>query len=160
MSHLQDLMSPDCVIARLEAKETEEAIAEMVGRLIDLGQLSREDKEFVTQAVMEREEQIGTGVGSGVAIPHARISGLSEPLAVFARSEEGVDFVCPDCAPAKLICLLLVPEETANLHLQTLAELAKVFRQSARREMILNAVSPEEVIHAITAETALKMQLN
>jgi len=154
MTNLQKLVSPECVIPQLQASETEEVIQEMVDHLISLGRIAPEDREFLTDAVMEREQQIGTGVGSGVAIPHARIKGLTNVLAVIGRSVDGVEFQSPDFSPAKCICLLLVPEDQASAHLQTLAELAKVFGQSDLREQFLNADSAEEVCRLVTTGAA------
>jgi PTS system nitrogen regulatory IIA component len=65
-------------------------------------------------------------------------------LAVFGRSVEGVDFESPDNAPSHLVCLLLVPEENNSQHLQTLAELAKLFSQSELRDRLEQAQSAEE----------------
>ncbi len=151
MPILENLVSPECVIPQLQAIETEAVISEMIGHLIDLNRIAPEDREYLTQLVMERETQIGTGVGSGVAIPHARIQGLPEVMAVFGRSVEGIDFQSPDNSPAHCICLLLVPEEQASQHLQTLSELAKVFSQCARREQLLSADTAEEVVQILTA---------
>ena len=94
---------------------------------------------------MERESQSGTGLGSGIAIPHARVPGLKEEVAVFGRSEEGVDFESPDQGLAHHVCLLLVPEEGAPNHLQILRELAKVFSQPELRKEILAAQTTEEI---------------
>jgi len=72
-------------------------------------------------------------------------------MAVFGRSNEGIDFQSPDDSPAKYICLLLVPEEQASQHLQTLANLAKAFGQPQRREALLTAVTAEELADILTA---------
>jgi len=117
----------------------------MIGHLCKIGKLPSGDCYCVGNAVLERESHIGTGLGSGVAIPHARVKELKETLVVFARSREGVDFDCPDNAPSHLIFLMLVPEDQAAKHLQLLSELAKVFKQSDRREQLEEAKTVEEI---------------
>ncbi len=151
MTNLENLVSPECVIPQLQASETEEVIGEMIEHLVEIGRIEPSDRDFLINAVMEREREIGTGVGSGVAIPHARIDGLPEVLAVFGRSQDGVEFQSPDDAPAKYICLLLVPEDQAAKHLLTLANLAKAFGQSQRRDALLSAVTAEELAQILTA---------
>jgi mannitol/fructose-specific phosphotransferase system IIA component (Ntr-type) len=117
----------------------------MIGHLAKIGRISPEDCERFGEAVIDREIQVGTGLGSGVAIPHARVEGLEEILAVFARSEIGVDFESPDNAPSHAIVLLLAPEEQTAQHLLTLAELAKVFSQCECREKLKAASITSEI---------------
>ncbi|MDA7868016.1 PTS sugar transporter subunit IIA [Akkermansiaceae bacterium] len=100
MSALQKLVTPESVILELTETDHEEVVLEMVGHLCKIGKVSSGDCYCVGNAVLERESHIGTGLGSGVAIPHARVKGLKETLAVFGRSREGVDFDCPDNAPS------------------------------------------------------------
>ncbi|MDF1714804.1 MAG: PTS sugar transporter subunit IIA [Akkermansiaceae bacterium] len=145
MSALQKLVTPESVILELTETDHEEVVLEMVGHLCKIGKVSSGDCYCVGNAVLERESHIGTGLGSGVAIPHARVKGLKETLAVFGRSREGVDFDCPDNAPSHLIFLMLVPEEQGAKHLQLLSELARLFNQSDRRCALEKATTADEV---------------
>ena len=145
MINFRHLVSPECVILQLEKTEHEEVVLEMIGHLAEIGKIASKDCYRYSQAVMERESQSGTGLGSGIAIPHARVPGLKEEVAVFGRSEEGVDFESPDQGLVYHICLLLVPEEGAPNHLQILRELAKVFSQPELRKEILAAQTTEEI---------------
>jgi len=145
MTNLQQLVCPDCVILELAESDREEVVLEMISHLAEIGKMASNDCYLFGNAVLERESHVGTGVGSGVAIPHARVKGLKEPLIVFGRSEEGVDFDCPDNAPCHLICLMLVPEEKGAQHLQILSELSKIFRQSELRAQFENATSADEI---------------
>ena len=75
----------------------------------------------VFAAVSEREELMGTGLGSGLAIPHARLESLTRPLLVFGRSEYGIEWDAPDGLPVHLVFLLLTPVADDGLQLQILA---------------------------------------
>lgn len=145
MTALKQLVTPECVILNLTVSDHREVVLEMVNHLSQIGKVSTGDLYCYGNAVLERESHVGTGLGSGVAIPHARVKGLKETLAVFAKSEEGVDFDSPDNAPSHLILMLLVPEEKGAQHLQILADLAKVFRQSDLRDELLKAETAERV---------------
>ena len=145
MSILQQLVRPDCIILELAESDHEEVVLEMISHLAKIGKITSSDCYLFGNTVMERESHVGTGVGSGVAIPHARVKGLKETLVVFARSKEGVDFECPDNAPCHLICLMLVPEEKGAQNLQLLSEFSKIFGQSELRTQFENATSAEEI---------------
>jgi mannitol/fructose-specific phosphotransferase system IIA component (Ntr-type) len=145
MISLRQLVVPDSVILELNESEHKQVVLEMVGHLCEIGKVSSGDCYAIGNAVLERESQVSTGLGSGVAIPHARVKGLKKALVVFARSREGVDFDCPDNAPCHLIVLLLVPANKPAQHLQILAELARVFDQSDRRRLLEQAETSEEI---------------
>lgn len=143
--NLRQLIPPECVILGLASVKHEDVIGEMIGHLAKIGRISPKDCERFGEAVIDREIQVGSGLGSGVAIPHARVEGLEEILAVFARSEIGVDFESPDNAPSHAIVLLLAPEGQTAQHLLTLAELAKVFSQCECREKLKAASITSEI---------------
>lgn len=145
MTSLSPLVTPDCVILELAETDHEEVVLEMIGHLAKIGKIPSGDCYLFGNAVLERESHVGTGLGSGVAIPHARVKGLKETLAVFGRSKEGVDFDSPDNAPSHLICLMLVPEEKVAQHLQVLSDLSKIFGQSDLRDQFESATSAEEI---------------
>lgn len=145
MTSLQQLVTPDCVILELAETDHEEVVLEMIDHLSKIGKVPSGDCYLFGNAVLERESHVGTGLGSGVAIPHARVKGLKETLAVFGRSRDGVDFDSPDNAPSHLIFLMLVPEEKAAQHLQILSDLSKIFRQSDLRTALEEAVSVEQI---------------
>lgn len=145
MTALKQLVTPELVILELTETDHKQVVLEMIGHLCKIGKLPSGDCYCVGNAVLERESHIGTGLGSGVAIPHARVKELKETLVVFGRSREGVEFDCPDNAPSHLIFLMLVPEDQGAKHLQLLSELAKVFGQSERRKQLEEAETAEEI---------------
>ena len=80
--------------------------------------------------LLTRERLGSTGIGHGIAIPHARIGGIDKPIGALLRLEQGIDFDAQDDQQVDLLCALLVPEEATDEHLKTLSHLAKLFNQS------------------------------
>lgn len=108
----------------------------------------------ITQRLMERERLGSTGLGKGVAIPHARLAGLQVPLAVFIRPESPIPFDAPDGKPVGELFLLLVPEHANQDHLQLLAAAARLFCTQPFRTTLRNASRPEEVRRLLLDEAA------
>jgi len=96
-------------------------------------------------AVREREELVGTGLGHGVAVPHARLPELSRPVLAFGRSVEGVDWDARDGMPVHLVFLLFTPEEEHGLQLQIMAGLAHVMGEEDVRRRVRAATSDVEL---------------
>jgi len=94
------------------------------------------DSRDILDAVLERENLGSTGVGEGVAIPHARIEGLSAPVGAFVRLQEGVDFDAIDGRDCDLIFMLLAPHSSGADHLRALAQVSRTFRNADLRAML------------------------
>jgi len=107
-------------------------------------------RDIVTTA-MERERLGTTGVGSGVALPHARIKGVTSVQAAFARLESPIDFESVDDRPVDLVMLLVAPEDAGGLHLRALAKVARMLRREDVRTRLRNAPS-DEALHIILTE--------
>ena len=99
--------------------------------------------------VRAREDLAGTGIGKGIAIPHARLELLKTPLLTFGRSVTGVDWDAPDGLPAHLVFLLLTPKYEDRLQVQILATLAQKFGAGPERERLLQAKSDTDVWTAL-----------
>lgn len=104
----------------------------------------------VTARLAEREELGSTGLGQGVAIPHARFDGLKEPLAIFVRPRTPIEFDAPDENPVRLCFVLLVPAKATELHLQILAHVAEMLSDSALRAKLDAAKTGDEVYRLIS----------
>ena len=92
--------------------------------------------------LVARERLGSTGLGDGCALPHARVPGLGHALAAFLRLSKAVDFDAPDHEPVDLVFALLVPEESTDEHLDTLAAIARVFADERVRTSIRSAEEP------------------
>lgn len=101
--------------------------------------------DAIEEAVLERERLGSTGVGEGVAIPHARLAGLEAPVGGFMRLAHGVDFDAIDDRPCDLIFMLLAPEGAGADHLRALAQVSRFFRQGSVREALRKARTEDEI---------------
>ncbi|MFH1135185.1 MAG: cation:proton antiporter [Pseudomonadota bacterium] len=125
---VQDYASSKRFLRDLKATSRREAIGELC---LAAARDSGLDQALLEAAVWEREETQGTGLGNGLAIPHARLDGLSEPLLVVGFSEQGLDFDAPDDLPAKVIILILTPGDEPSAQLELIAGLARRFRNKS-----------------------------
>lgn len=125
---------------------------DVVRRLVELGAATGQvrDVDAVVAAALARERQGTTGVGQGIAIPHAKSAEVSAPLVAFARSTEGVEWESMDGEPAHLVFLIAVPEEQAgDEHLRILATLSRALTKAEFRDALLRAGSRTEVLRVL-----------
>lgn len=101
------------------------------------------------ERVLDRERGAGTGVGDGVALPHAEVPGLEKPALAFARVSGGLDFDAPDGEPARIVFLMLLPERRYGDALKLLSSLARLLTQPSVREGLAAARTPEAVLATI-----------
>jgi nitrogen PTS system EIIA component len=151
---LNQLLSIDHIIPEMTSKGHAEVIAELVHHLVTTGLLEAALEDEIYQALMVREEQISTGIGNGVAIPHAFSEKIESVSAVFGRSREGVDFQAIDKKPVHLVVLFIVPKKNYHLHLQTLAAIAKMFTNAQVRENLLAAATNAEMAAILSGKSA------
>lgn len=123
------------------------AVAEVASR--SLGRPA----EAVLSALMDREAQGSTGVGQGVAVPHAQIEGLDGLRAVFVRLETPVEFGAVDGRPVDLLFALFAPPGDGSGHLRALARVSRLLRRADLREQ-LRAARSADAIHAILSQQA------
>jgi nitrogen PTS system EIIA component len=105
----------------------------------------------VLDALSEREQAGSTGIGHGVAVPHARIEGLDRIRGVFLRVEQPVAFESIDDQPADLIFALLAPPEAGTEHLRALARVSRMLRSIDLREHLRQARTPD-ALHALLVQ--------
>ncbi len=120
-------------------KQILDTMANAIGEKVDI------DCRDILDAVIERENLGSTGIGEGVAIPHARIEGLSTPVGAFVRLHEGVDFDAIDGRDCDLIFMLLAPHSSGADHLRALAQVSRTFRSEDMRARLRNAASADDV---------------
>jgi PTS system nitrogen regulatory IIA component len=145
-----DYLKENDVLSRLHASTREGVIDEMVAHLKESGKI--EDPEGLVSILLDREMLGSTGIGHGVAIPHGRLKGLDEILLVFGRSPEGVEFDAHDGAPVNLFFLLVAPEDSAGLHLKTLARISRIVKNPECRQALLGSEDRDTLYHTIEEE--------
>ena len=138
MTDFTKLLHPNAIISPLLADSRQQVIRQMSDCLAERTGLDPRD---ILEAVMERERLGSTGVGDGVAIPHARIPGLDKAVGAFARLETAIDFEAVDDRQCDLIFMLLAPENAGGDHLRALAHVSREFRQSDLRSALRNSES-------------------
>lgn len=106
----------------------------------------------ILDALMEREAVGSTGVGRGVALPHARLRGLDRMRAVFMRLEKPVPFDAVDSQPVDIVFALFAPEGAETQHLRALARVSRLLRQSELREHIRQARTPDAIYAILSRE--------
>jgi mannitol/fructose-specific phosphotransferase system IIA component (Ntr-type) len=151
---LSEIISRHAVKLQLVGQNRDAVLAELVGQIQEIS--SRPDaQQSLLRALQEREQLHSTGIGDGIALPHARnalIGLVDHPVIVFGRHPAGINYGAIDGAPAQLFFLLLAPNVT--LHLSILARLSRILRIPKLRKELLAAESPDKVIALIReAET-------
>lgn len=130
---LASLLSEDQIIPEMVATDRWQAIEEIVTRLVEEGKLDASRREEAIKSLQHREETMSTGIGFSIAIPHASCDAVTEVTACFGRSKAGIDFESLDSKPVHFIVLFLVPKDQFQIHLRTLAAIAKFLNDPAVR---------------------------
>jgi mannitol/fructose-specific phosphotransferase system IIA component (Ntr-type) len=143
---LSKLLDIDHILLDMKSTEHWPAIVELVDFLSESGDLPKDCRQGILTALREREEQVSTGIGSGVAIPHTFSDTLEDVVAVFGRSKAGIDFEALDNAPVHFIILFIVPRKDYHLHLRTLAAIAKMFTNCEVRRKLAAAECRDEIL--------------
>lgn len=147
MVELGDLIAIKAILPKVKAATKTAALEILADRAAALSGLNA---RFILDAIQERESLGGTGVGEGVAIPHARIDGITRVFGVFARLDPAHDFDANDRRPADLVCLLVSPADAGADHLKALARVSRSLRRPDARAK-LRAAASVEAIHAVMA---------
>lgn len=144
-----EFLSRSSIVADLKARDKEEVLREIVGRLAESGVIS--DGALALEVLLERERLGSTGIGEGIAIPHGKLPELKNVVAAFGRSAEGVEFESLDGEPVRIVFLLLSPESNASIHLKALARVSRMLKNRQFRKDLLEGSGVDE-IHARIVE--------
>jgi len=147
---LTEILQPACIKAPLEGKDKDSVITELVDVLAENGLLS--DRDVVLEAVFTREQTRSTGIGSGVAIPHGKCSGVSELVMAVGIAAEPVDFDSIDQKPVSIIILLASPIDRTGPHIQALARISRLMLDEEFKGKLEKAGSPEEAYRLISTK--------
>ncbi|MFW6234728.1 MAG: cation:proton antiporter [Spirochaetota bacterium] len=147
-----DYLSPQQVSIPLHAESPEEVIHELAALLPADAVL---DQEMVAADVIRREQQTGTGMEHGLAIPHAKTDGVSRMVCAVGIIPDGIDFQAVDQKPSNIVVLIASPKNSKGPHLQFLAALVQRLRQENAREAILASRTPDEVVQAFSSTDAV-----
>ena len=144
-----DLLAREAIALRASAatkRQALAAIAEVAARTLSL------DAAKTLEALLAREAAGSTGVGRGVAIPHARMKGLTAVRAVLVRLEKAVDFDAMDGEPVDLMVALFAPPQAGSEHLRALARVSRLLRRPEIREQLRQAQSADAIMATLVRE--------
>ena len=134
----ETLFSAESVVVDLNVGTQKQLFQDMATRIIAARGLDLSSR-YIVAAAMERERLGSTGVGNGVALPHARIEGLDCVMAGFARLSDAMDFDSVDGRPVDLVAFLLAPADAAGAHLRALARVSRQLRREENRSRLRSA---------------------
>ena len=150
MPMIRDLLQDDLVIEEIDATDKVGVIRTFSGLLKTTGRIENETE--LTSILLERESLGSTGIGDGVAIPHAKLPYLSEIIVAFGRSSKGIDFDALDTKPVYLFFLLITPDDNPGEHLKTLARLSRILKNSSLRHNLRQAAHRKDICKLIVDE--------
>lgn len=143
---LANLLSADLIVPEMKARARWEAIAELVDTLVAQGRIQAEERTLVLESIKQREQTMSTGIGFGIAIPHASSDKVTEVIAAFGRSAQGIEFDSLDNQPVFFVVLFVVPKDQFQTHLRTLAAIAKFLNDKAVRDELARAQNAEQIL--------------
>jgi len=147
---LTQILQPGCVKAPLAGSNKEEVITELVDLLDASGALI--DRNVVLEAVLTREQTRSTGIGSGIAIPHGKCSGVSELVMAIGIAPDPVDFDSIDGKGVSIIVLLASPMDRTGPHIQALARISRLMLDDEFKTKLENSTSSAEVYELISTK--------
>lgn len=148
--NLTDLLTAEVIKIPLESDEKFQIIEEMVDVLNAAGRI--DNRDMVLNAVLDRERVMSTGMGDGVAIPHAKTDGVKNLVAAFGVTKQNIDFQSIDGKPVRIIFLLAGPTDQTGPHLKALSRISRLMHRKEFREKLAAVRSAQEVIDAISSE--------
>ncbi len=154
MTTISDLITPALVTTDLAATDTRTAIDELAQLFEADGRVT--DRTAYVETVWAREQETGgTGMESGIAIPHGKSGAVARPGLAFGRSRHGLDFGAEDGTPADLIFLIAATEGDDDLHVRVLSRIARRLIHESFRMALREADSPASVVEIIEQEVEL-----
>jgi PTS system nitrogen regulatory IIA component len=146
--NLKTVINTDTINLNLKGSTKKEIINELLDILHRTGKI--QDREAALTAILDREEKMSTGMKHGIAIPHGKTATTQDLVACIGVSEKPVDFDSLDKQPCRIFIMTLSPVEKTGPHLQFLAEVSLLFKSAEKREEILKAKTPAEVLEILS----------
>jgi len=144
---VQDLLQKNAILIDLTSKEKSEVLAQMASFMASFYGL--QGGAAISDKILERESEMSTGIGYGIAIPHARIAGIDRLYMVAARHDSGIEFNAIDEQPVHLIFMMISPMNTSAEHTQILSSLSNIMSYEDVRNKLLSAPSAEQFLDII-----------
>lgn len=149
---IMGFLCKDAIEVDLQAIKKKETLKELIDKLVVAKRIKENAKEKILQALLDREKLGSTGIGQGVAIPHAKTDKVTEIVCAFATSRKGVEFDALDGEKVYIIFLLIAPQDSAGMHLKVLAKISRLLKDKFFRQALREAKAPSEVVKIIKEE--------
>ncbi|HUT29600.1 MAG TPA: PTS sugar transporter subunit IIA [Sedimentisphaerales bacterium] len=140
-----DFVCFDAIVQEFNARDRDAAIAELVSALEKAGRLAKADCREITKAVIKRENEASTGLGKGIAVPHAKHHAVKDVVAALGKSTAGIDFSALDKQPVYSVILLVSPPNNPDRHLQAMETVFKHLQQDRFRKFLRQAQTAEQI---------------
>jgi len=144
---LSKFSEENLIVFDLKANDKEGVIEELVDLINGSNMVS--DKDMLLKDIKDREELVTTGIGYGVAFPHAKTKSVKGIVIAFGRSNEGIDFEAIDHKPVNLFFIIAAPEDAIGAHLNVMSRLSYLMKSEENRQMLMTITSPGEVLELI-----------
>lgn len=144
---MEELITPHGILPSLKAGSKKQALQELSRKAADL---TGQHERVIFDLLLERERLGTTGVGHGIAIPHAKMPSLDRVYGIFARLEKPVDFDAIDEQPVDLMFLLLAPEQAGADHLKALARVSRLLRDNTICEKLRGCENADAIYALLT----------
>lgn len=144
-----DTLKEEAIIPELSATDKRGVLENLTDPVAKASGVSQEE---IVRVLLERERLGSTGIGGGIAIPHGKLKSLESLLVGFGRSLKGVEFEAIDGKPAHLFFLLLAPENSTGAHLQMLARISRLLKDSTFKQRLMTAADRHELFMVIANE--------
>lgn len=145
---LSDFLSPQRVQIPLQNTEKSALLRELVSLVVKAEGLEK-DEEEIFRAVQSREEVLSTGIGDGVALPHAKSEAVPDLIVAAGVAPQPVDFDALDGRPVQILFLLLAPEQAMGLHIKALSRISRLLRQESLRQRLIAASDAGEFVRIV-----------
>jgi len=144
---LTDIITQDVIVYEVHANGKEELLKELVGVLVSAGKIKKGSEGDVISALKEREELGSTGIGKGIAVPHARHDSVKGLVCAFAHSEQGIEFAALDGQPVHLVFLFLSSRDASASYLEALTYVARLARDDLFCRFLKEAKGVDEILN-------------
>ncbi|UCE01859.1 MAG: PTS sugar transporter subunit IIA [Candidatus Latescibacterota bacterium] len=141
---IADYAATDLIATGLEARDKDDLLQKMVGMLVHSGRVRQSD--VLMGELQKRERVMSTGIGGGIALPHALSNEVENLEVVFARTSEPLEFEALDSSPVDLVVMLVGPKLASNVYVKLLARVSRLLQGEEFKQRLRDAASPEEVL--------------
>lgn len=153
-----EVLKKDAVCTDLKSKDKEDMLEELVDLLVQSKNIKKAEKKEILKKLQEREMLGSTGIGKGVAIPHAKADKIKKLTAAFGISKSGIDFKSLDGERTFMFFLLIAPSQAPGPHLKALARISRLLDDKFVRDRLKSAKNPQEILKIIKEEEEKKNQ--